>query len=483
MNTVLRRAWAAIMFLPFLFSCTTYNTRLSNYYNNVKTGNLTQAQSALDNAKLLHTKRNKLLYYLEQGRLYHLTKDFEKSNLYFNAADALIENHELSFGNAILSNITNPMAADYKQEDFEIFMVHYYKALNYLQLGNTEEAVVEARRIGLSNSYQKDKFLSPNNGYTQDAFSLTLQGLLYEANGEINNAFISYRNAADLYLSHNSTYYGTPIPYQLKTDLLKTAATLGFTDQVDIYKQRFGLTGFTDSSSKSELIIFFENGFAPPKEEQNFILTANGNGAYFFTDAWGMNQNVNLNGFVDNEKLSSIRTIRVAMPVYHPFDIMPIKQNLIVNETAYPIYLTQNITALSVALLKERWLKELTNAAIRVATKMAIEKGSEKATTAIADNNTKDTKKDGTKKTEEEKKKDKEHNKAIGEALGLLVNLFNTSTEKADTRGWQTLPAFISYTRVPLHSGENTVVVENAKGKQTTIVKGERGLQFMSITN
>lgn len=135
MSTVLKRAWAAIMFLPFLFGCANYNARLSNYYNNVKAGNLAQAQTALDKAKLLHTHRNKLLYYLEQGRLYHLTKDFTNSNLYLNAADALIENHELNIGNTILSNITNPMAANYKQEDFEIFMVHYYKALNYLQLG------------------------------------------------------------------------------------------------------------------------------------------------------------------------------------------------------------------------------------------------------------------------------------------------------------------------------------------------------------
>ena len=30
-------------------------------------------------------------------------------------------------------------------------LVHYYKALNYMQLGNVEEAIVEARRINLSS--------------------------------------------------------------------------------------------------------------------------------------------------------------------------------------------------------------------------------------------------------------------------------------------------------------------------------------------
>ncbi|MFC2096559.1 hypothetical protein ACFLQ3_02540 [Bacteroidota bacterium] len=43
------------------------------------------------------------------------------------------------------------------------------------------------------------------------------------------------------------------------------------------------------------------------------------------------------------------------------------------------------------------------------------------------------------------------------EALGTLVNIVNTVTEKADTRNWQTLPYSISYARVPLENGLNNV--------------------------
>ncbi|MFX8660939.1 hypothetical protein ABTM16_20055, partial [Acinetobacter baumannii] len=80
----------------------------------------------------------------------------------------------------------------YMGEDFERFMIHYYKALNYLYLHEPDGARVEARRITLSNNALEDKTRSKNK-YQEDAFSLIVQGLIYELNGEPNNAFISYR--------------------------------------------------------------------------------------------------------------------------------------------------------------------------------------------------------------------------------------------------------------------------------------------------
>jgi hypothetical protein len=481
MVITLKRVWALLLFIPFLFSCATYNANTYVYFNSVSNGNYNAAQSEINNNKLLQKKRNRLLYYVEQGKLYHLKKQYDSSNLFLNAADNLIENRALNIGNLILSNLSSPMAADYKQEDFEIFMVHYYKALNYLQQGNLEEAVVEARRIGLSNSFQKDKFSADSKKYTQDAFSLILQGLLYEANNEINNAFISYRNAVDLYLNNNGSFYRTVIPEQLKIDLIRTGNQMGFYDLVDIYKTKLKISNSIDTTLKSELIIFFENGIAPTKQEQNFVLTSVSGGSFFLTDAWGIRQNVNFNGLVGNDKLNSIRTLRVAMPVYQLNTQHQQPNNIIVNNQIYTTSLVQNINDLSTSLLRERWLKELTNAAIRQISKKAVEKGSEAASKKIAENNTKDTNKDGTKKTDEQKKKDKEKNEAIAETVGFLVNVFNTASEKADTRGWQTLPAFISYVRFPLQEGQNTVSFEINGIQQTININSKKGIQFYNF--
>ena len=481
MMITLKRVWATLMFIPFLFSCATYNTNINDYFNSVRNSNYDVAQTALNNNKLLQKKRNRLLYYIEQGKLYHLKKQYDSSNLYLNAADNLIENRELNIGNVILGNLSSPMAANYKQEDYEIFMVHYYKAINYLQLGNLEEAVVEARRIDLSNSFQKDKFSADSKKYTLDAFSLILQGLLYEANNDTNNAFISYRNAVDLYLANNGVFYGTVMPEQLKKDLLRTATQMGFNDLVDIYKAKLNIVNAIDTPTQSELVIFFENGIAPIKQEQNFVLTSGSGGSFFLTDAWGIRQNINFNGLVGNDKLSSIRTIRIAMPVYQMNTQYQQPTNIIVNNQPYVTNVVENMNELATSLLKERWLKELTNAAIRQISKKAVEKGSEAATKSIAENNTKETNKDGTKKTEEQKKKDKEKNESIAETVGFLVNILNTATEKADTRGWQTLPAFISYVRVPLQQGQNTISFDVNGISKTINLDAKKGIQFYNF--
>lgn len=483
MTIFIKRARAAVMFLPFLFACSTYNNKLNYYYTELHNNNLTQAQAELNNNKILQKKRNKILYYLEQGKLYRLRKELDSSNLFFNAADGLIENNENNLGNFLLSNISSPMAGNYKQEDFEIFLMHYYKALNYLQLGNTEEAVVEARRIGLSNNFQKNKFSNLAKGYTQDAFSFIIQGLVYEANNEINNAFISYRNAVDLYLNNGNNFYGTPLPQQLKIDLLRTAKKMGFEDLFNFYASKLNTNSSLDSTPRRELILFFENGISPIKEEQNFVLTSSNNGSFFVTDAWGIRQNINFNSLASNDKLNAIRTLRVAMPVYRIISQNDISIILQINGNNYQTYLAENLNELSTSLLKERWLKELTNVAIRQISKKLLEKGSEKAAVAIAENNTKETNKDGTKKTEEQKKKDNENSKAIGETVGFLVNMFNAVTEKADTRSWQSLPAYISYARVPLKEGENEIKYTLNGIEKTITITAKDGLQFYSIIN
>ncbi|MEI2747767.1 MAG: hypothetical protein V9E88_03275 [Ferruginibacter sp.] len=66
------------------------------------------------------------------------------------------------------------MMEAYKGEDFELFMIHYYKALNYLDLGMPDEAVVESRRISLATDRLSDK--TKSNKYSKDAFALNLQG-------------------------------------------------------------------------------------------------------------------------------------------------------------------------------------------------------------------------------------------------------------------------------------------------------------------
>src|SRR5690606_11056100 len=114
------------------------------------------------------------------------------------------------------------------------------------------------------------------NKFTEDAFSQILQGILYEATGDVNNAFIAYRNAADLYLENDGSYYGVPLPQQLKYDLLRTADKMGFRNEYTRYSKLFDLSVPASKSPEAEAIIFWENGLGPAKDQT--IITASGAG-------------------------------------------------------------------------------------------------------------------------------------------------------------------------------------------------------------
>ena len=51
------------------------------------------------------------------------------------------------------------------------------------------------------------------------------------------------------------------------------------------------------------------------------------------------------------------------------------------------------------------------------------------------------------------------------EYLGLALGIANVATEKADTRNWQSLPSTISYTRIPLQEGRNTISFKASNGE------------------
>jgi uncharacterized protein len=416
-----------------------------------------------------------------------LQNDFTNSNLYLNAADAIVENNRKSVGDIAVSNLLNPMMQSYRGEDHEQFMLHYYKALNYAALGQTEDAVVEARRITLSNNTQNNKFRNKDNRYSADAFGLNLQGMIYEMAGDYNNAFIAYRNAVELYQKSGDEYYGVKIPAQLQQDLLRSATAMGFVEDVQQYENKFGV-GLQDSSNENgSLILFLEEGQAPVKEERNFLLTGtkNGIGNFTYLDPNGYSNNFNFNYAaygIGEEKLSAVRTFRLAVPVYSVQYSEPQNISITANGKQFAPQLAQNINSVAVNILKERFLTEMANALARQLTKKLVEKGTEALVESIAKGKDKENASDTT--AEQKEKRKEERNKKgerAGEVAGFVINMINAGTEKADTRNWQSLPAFVHYVRIPLSAGENKITVM-ANGQPTTItVNGKKGLQMLGV--
>jgi hypothetical protein len=457
-------ASALLVGMLFLCSCASYNDRILPYYQQISQGNYVQAMKELDKNGLLKKPRNKLLFLMEKGKSSHLLGNYEESNRYFNESDQLLENGLGGVMDVTVGTLVNPMTQTYKGEDFEKFMIHYYKALNYIYLNNKEEAVVEARRISLQSQVQGDKFNNKENRYSEDAFSLMLQGLIYESDRDINNAFIAYRNAADVYLaSGDSTYYGTKIPLQLKKDVLRLAALNGFIAELSRYEKLFNLKYQPKKAPDGgELLFFWENGMAPVKQQREFFfsLIKNDYGDMVFTDG---NVVVPFYNY-DNRKVNSasVQSLRVTYPMYVSRKKYYSSASLSNGRDSVSMEKAEDIEVLAFKTLDQRFVKEIGKALSR----LAIKKSAEYLVSESAKGSGKNGRDD-----------------AFLTGLGYGMQLYNLLSEKSDTRNWQTLPNKIMMARIPLQKGLNTISLQlqgpNGQTETKTIqITGNGELQF-----
>jgi hypothetical protein len=448
----------------FLLGCATYNERITPYYKSVYSGDYQQAEKSLEGNSLIKKPRNRLLYLMEKGRITHLNGQYEASNKYLNEADQLLESGLGGAGDAAVGLLVNSMSQTYKGEDFEKFMIHYYKALNYSYLHKSEDAIVEARRITLQAQQQDDKFNNKDNRYSNDAFSLTLQGILYESNNDINNAFIAYRNAAELYLkAPDKTWYGTQMPLALQQDVIRTARLNGFMTEADEFEKTFGINyKMPKPSDGGELVVFWENGLAPVKTQVDmfFSLIRQSNGDLFFTDAGGgIVIPFNYNGDHRRVNTKAVESLHIAYPKYVARQPYYTSAYVSANGQQADLIKAEDINELAFKTLQQRALTEMGKILSRLAVKKIAEYSVREAATSNGKTN------------------------GWIEGLGYGLQLYNALSEKADTRNWETLPAYVAYARVPLKKGQNevNVILKNAQGVEETKtikIQGDGGLQF-----
>lgn len=480
-----------------LCSCTaTYQQRMQRYEEHLYSGEYEKAFNKLDDIKLLQKDRNRFLYLAEKGRSANLLGWYDSSNTFLNEADYFLEDHFKNAGDVAKSNLLNPMMETYLGEDFERFLVHFYKAINYIQLGNNEDAVVEAKRIGQENYRLEDAKKGKDGKYDGDAFSLILQGIIFEKAGQTNNAFISYRNAANLFLEKdNKQLYGVTMPQQLQQDVLRTATQLGFTSDVDFYQRKFNTTYQPQATPNGELLIFWESGKAPVKQQMNpaFNLLRQNDQYYFINTSnsqrYDLDQTTCTTCYSQLNAAPSILAdlFRITLPYYTSIKPVYSTATATLNGNSFSFEEGVDVSALANATLQERQGKEIAKALTRLLVKKLTEISAGAIAQAAA--KPKESDKKESEKTAEEKKKEqqkKDQAEAIGQGAELLVKLFNIASEKADTRNWQSLPAAIHYVRIPLQSGANEIKIDfsgnGATQSQTLSVTSNGGLQVRQIS-
>lgn len=415
-------------FILFLFSsCATYYQQNIKFQSYVSSGNIDNAREILEKDKGKKNK-NKVLYLFNKGWIEWISKNYNESNIAFEEADKVIEDQQKNLGIEALALVSNPSVKPYKPEDFEIVLVNYYKALNYLSIGKNREALVEVRKINEKLNQLNDKYPDHKNRYQDDAFAHIVIGLIYDANREYNDAFIAYRNALNVYENSYSKNFNLQAPEQLKKDILRAAYRTGFMEELRFYEQKFNMKYEPKTGQDGELVFIWHNGLGPVKSEWsiNFTKTGNNDGwVTFANEQYGLSFPIFVGDKSDKEKsgFAKLSFLRIAFPKYAERKPFYTRAEIISNGRPYSLETAQDINGIAFKTLNDRMLREMGNSILRLATKKALEAAARK------------------------------ENEDLGSAIGIL----NAITEKADTRNWQTLPYYICYTRVSLPEGDNDI--------------------------
>jgi len=425
--------WLKYLIIPFSFlffiRCASYYRANQEFHEHFVKNEMEQANEVLNEHKDEAEGNERLLYLLQKGTVLQLMEEFEESNRFFEEAYIYTEDYQENYALQALSSITNPTVIPYHGEDYEIIQIHYFKALNYLMEKKYDLALVECRRLNIKLNEINDRYEDRKNRYKTDAFALNLMGMIFEATKDYNNAFISYRNAYEAYENVYGPSFGVQTPEQLKTDLLRTAYLNGFKEELITYEKKFNRHYIYKEPKNGELIVFWNNGLGPVKDEWsiNFFIVKGKDGIVsFVNEEYGLSFPFPIKDSGESSKLSDLKFIRVAFPKF--VERKPVYKNglLSLNDSTYNFELGQDINKLAFTTLEDRMLREFMTSLLR----LALKQGSE------------------------ELLRKKNAN------LGALLSLVNAVSEKADTRNWQTLPYSISYARIPLQAGENTIDME-----------------------
>ncbi|MDA3813271.1 MAG: hypothetical protein PF570_03365 [Candidatus Cloacimonetes bacterium] len=168
-------------------------------------GALMQIEAAKDK---FYKEKEKALYYVDAGMLHHYQGNFEQSNTLLSKAEtAFDELFTKSIGRGAASMLLNDNVLEYSGEDYEDVYLNVFKALNYVELDEFDDAFVEIRKINeklalleqkhkkmakqFNTSKEKKKdFETGTNKFHNSALGRYLSMLLYRAEGKLDDARI-----------------------------------------------------------------------------------------------------------------------------------------------------------------------------------------------------------------------------------------------------------------------------------------------------
>jgi hypothetical protein len=394
----MRKIASLLLFLALASGCASGPSRQVDHL--IESGRCEQALRVMEESRDDYGTNGRLLFLLDSAMVHMQCGRYESAQEFFHEAE---QTADRLWTESITQNAASLLINDYMRaypgEDFERAMIHLMSAMGYLQMGEPEEALVEARRLDTLLNVYNTKYVE-KNVYKEDAFGRYLSGMLREDQSALDEAFIDYLLAARGYDDYEKAY-GTRRPRFLEEDLLRLGRAVGrATDAEEV----LGTADRTAAVDEAELkgkgkVVFIQFSGDAPEKVQDTVFVPTGRGP-----------------------------IALAFPkmVIHPPACADGRLTLRSGDVAVDLEteLVEDVNRIAAKNLDDRKGRVIARTLLRAAAKQIAIEGA----AAQGDDQT-------------------------AETIRLILNALNLFVERADTRSWRTLPGEIHLARGYLPAG------------------------------
>lgn len=276
-----------------------YNSRSAKFKSAIDHANESAVLVDLDKKR---ESKDVQLYMAERARVAQIAQMIDESifdyKTVLEAIDVVDDKAKMTVtGGAAKagSAMTNDSVIPYNMDSYEKIMVHHYQALNYIAKGQLEAASIEIRRanflqsealeahtrelakieqeaqekqIDMDKVNLDEKFSAMDSAIGavknsfQNAYTFYLSGLVFEASGSRNDAYIDFKKALEI----------NPENIYIQADVLRLARRLGMREDLKRFQKAFGKEAELLAKGQGSVVVFYEEGYAPEKVERKITL-------------------------------------------------------------------------------------------------------------------------------------------------------------------------------------------------------------------
>ncbi|MFZ3230399.1 MAG: hypothetical protein WA160_09350 [Pseudobdellovibrio sp.] len=249
-----------IVFVAFIMTvsgCATYQSRVTPARDLLAAG---QCDASLKLFEELSVKvdGDQLVHLMDYGSALQICGNYKKSNEILAQAENLSEQVDYQSASRVVgATLLNEEMIQYKGDTFEKLFLNAMSALNYIQIGEMDNALVEVRKM--NQKFNKLQAEDKKN-FELNPFAKYLSGLIWEADKKYDDACIDFRDAYLLDISYRK------VALDVLRSCWKAKRTTEFDEIVKKASASADEIKIAKQNNKSEVVIIFMQGWGPRKQ-------------------------------------------------------------------------------------------------------------------------------------------------------------------------------------------------------------------------